>query len=252
MHADNLSYDEAVRIVKEMIDKTFKTEFLMALPVTVRPLASARISTLVAGTKKYAADPLARTTAITRMISHIIRLGIDNGRVKRMIEHVNDMHDRSGVEDEDRIYILSILVVWQRRMIDLYGWRRLTPVEVNALVVTYEVIGRRMHLECMPGTYEDYEHFVDGYERQHFREEQINIQMAGLVLTQIRAMSGGIGGRIALAVQLYSMDELLRKSIGYPALRPVSRAVARAVIRLRRMALRLFRGKGWHPARLAT
>lgn len=93
-----------------------------------------------------------------------IDYGIDSDQGKRSWQHLNRIHGSfTGTKNIDFVYVLCCFIVDTIRFIDIFGWRKLTDVEKQALFHFWIKLGSRMNLKDMPNTLQEASFLVEDY-----------------------------------------------------------------------------------------
>lgn len=205
---------DVVAQVDELMLRTFAAEakFLNWLLV-MRPLGSARISTVVAESGKYPDKPLQRHRRIARTIYFAGRSATAN-RPSYLIDSMNEAHQRAMIPDADLRYVLSIFVVGLRRALARHAWRPLTESEVDCVVAFYRNAGTRMGLTDVPDDYAGFAEILDSYEREYQHYHPSNHRLATMEVDLV-----GSGRRAPVRWFLRQayvglMDDPLRTALG--------------------------------------
>ena len=149
------------------------------------------------------------------------------------VRRINQMHRRYDITNDDLRYVLATFVVVPKRWLDDYGWRRLSAGEVRASVNYYRELGRRMAIDDVPETFEDFATLMDDYETEHFAFHPGSRRVADATLA---LMVGFYPRPAARAVEVFSralMDPPLLTAFGYAEPGPVARRVSEGALRLR-------------------
>ncbi|GAB3695638.1 oxygenase MpaB family protein [Saccharopolyspora tripterygii] len=104
----------------------------------------------------------------TVLVLYEILLGDSARDREQALDHLNQIHWRYRISNEDYLYTLATFVVMPVRWINEFGWRRLHPNEIQALTRVWSRMGEGMRIEGIPGTYEEFERLLDDYERERF------------------------------------------------------------------------------------
>lgn len=171
---------------------------------------------------------------------------LDSPRGRAAMRHLNRIHGRHDIPDDEYVYVLATTLVGPKRFIDAYGRRPLHPHELAAMTQVTTRFGELMGLKGLPNSYTGYEDYLMGYEAEHFRYAPSNRRVAE---ASIRVMTRWyprplrpLVRRVAIAM----LDEPLRSALGLPR-QPVWLAnVVHAALRARARALR------WMPPRPAS
>jgi hypothetical protein len=130
-----------------------------------RTFASPTISRLYCSTGNIA-KAAGKRVADTDILMHAwIDFGIDSRKGQESWEHLNRIHAvwKRRTSNQDFVYVLCCFIVDTIRFIDLFGWRKLTSLEREALYHFWAKLGRRMEIEDIPGSLEAAYRVVDGY-----------------------------------------------------------------------------------------
>ncbi|MGY0021691.1 oxygenase MpaB family protein [Streptomyces sp. YJ-C3] len=165
--------------------------------------------------------------------------GMDAPRGREAIRRMNQMHRAYDITNDDYLYVLSTFVVVPKRWLDDYGWRPYSRHEVRASTNYYRALGARMNIQHIPATYEEFEGYMDSYERRHFAFDAGGRAVSEATLELMASWYPGPLGPAMRTASRCLMDAPLRSAFGYadpPA--PLERAV-RGGMRLRGRLVRL-------------
>ncbi|MFD6531436.1 oxygenase MpaB family protein [Streptomyces sp. NPDC060184] len=176
--------------------------------------------------------------------------GFESERARAAARHLNRIHSRYRIPNEDYLYVLATTVVGPKRWIDRFGWRPLCPEEVQALAEVGRNMGRVMGLTSVPATYAEFEELLEAYEAEMFAPVPANRRVATATL---RTMAGWYPSPLRPLVArfvLALLDEPLLRALGFtPQPRPVQILAVRA-LRVRAHVVRLLPARpGWLPSR---
>ncbi|MFI5663592.1 oxygenase MpaB family protein [Streptomyces sp. NPDC051684] len=165
--------------------------------------------------------------------------GMDTGEGREAIRRMNQMHRAYDIPNDDFRYVLSTFVVVPKRWMDDYAWRPYSPHEVRATTNYYRALGRRMNIQDIPETYEDFERLMDDYERRHFGFDSGGHAVSEATLDLMASWyPGPLGGAVRRA-SVCLMDAPLRAAFGYPDPNAAVERVVRGGLRLRGRFVRL-------------
>ena len=176
------------------------------------------------------------STAIT--LSEIINEGPEGPRARRMISHMNRLHNRFPITPEQMTYTLSAFVVAPTRYIERVGWRPLADIERTAAAKFYDELGRLMAIKTRHAGWEDACRIFDDYEAEHFRPTS-DTKLLGDKTTSFLATR--LPWPVSRAAgQLFSSqvgDDVVARAVGLPAVSPLAVGAHSAVVKARRIVL---------------
>ena len=224
-------YEEIYRIV---MAHEFPWDMNQALSMALfRTYAVPSIGRLLDETGEFARDTQRRYDDTALLLDEPARNGLHSDRGLRAIRRINQMHGAYDISQDDLRYVLSTFVVTPKRWMDDYGWRPLSPAEVEASVRYYVELGRLMGIKDVPRTYEAFEELLSSYEAAHFAFDPGGRRVADQTM---RLMTTFYPRLLARPMDLFSralMDEPLLAAFRFRVPpRPVVRA-ARAGLRAR-------------------
>ncbi|GAC92673.1 hypothetical protein PHSY_000228 [Pseudozyma hubeiensis SY62] len=134
------------------------------------------------------------------------------------LARVNFLHGRwkNKISNDDLKYTLSTFVIEPAKWIDRYEWRRLSPLEKEALFSLFYHIGRCMNITDIPETLEEFTEWSENYERSNMVFQQCNRDVAdhttNLLLYALPSALHGFARKLVASL----MDDTLREAMGYP------------------------------------
>ncbi len=108
------------------------------------------------------------------LLTEIIEHGYESDRGAAAIARMNRIHARFEIANEDYLYVLSTFHFEPVRWIDRFGWRRMSPIEVESSFLLWREIGRRMGIRDLPKSHDAFAAFVAEYERTRFAYTDAN------------------------------------------------------------------------------
>lgn len=159
--------------------------------------------------------------------------GFDSARGKAALRRINQMHRMYDISNDDMVYVLSTFVVVPSRWIHDFGWRRLTPLEVAAMVRYYRELGRHMGIRGVPETYDGFARLMDDYEAEHFAYDEGSARVAAATLELLASF---YPAPVRPVVDLFSralMEPELLAAFGLRDPGPVARRLARLGLKAR-------------------
>lgn len=171
--------EEAQAIVHRIACNDFPFDTTRALEFALfRTFCVPRIARRLDRTREFGRFAQKRYDDTGLLISEFIEYGYDSPRGQAAIARMNAIHGRFGIANEDFLYVLSTFIFEPIRWNARFGWRSLTPNERKAWFLFWREIGRRMHIQDVPGDYAEFERFNREYEVRHFRYPEASHQVA--------------------------------------------------------------------------
>lgn len=159
--------------------------------------------------------------------------GLDSPQGKASIRRINQMHRMYDIPNDDMRYVLATFVVTPRRWVDSYCYRPLTETEVTASVRYYQALGARMGIKDIPRDYDEFDAFLDDYERDHFAYDDGARRVAD---STMRLFASFYVWPLSLGMDMFSraiMDQSLLDAFRYESPARGVRQAAAAALRLR-------------------
>ncbi|QAY70959.1 oxygenase MpaB family protein [Xylanimonas protaetiae] len=233
---------QAEEIVRLVATYEFPWDVQQALSFALfRTYAVPSIGGLLARTAELTERTQKRHDDTVLILDAVLTHGMASAEGRTAVRRMNHMHRAYGIPDDDMRYVLATFVVMPVRWISAYGWRRLTGTEVEATVVYYAALGRRMGITGIPTTYAAFADLLDAYEAERFAYDAGGRSVADATLRLLRTFPPY---RLlpAPVVRLFAfsiLDEHLCRAFRYP--RPPAPVVAacRTLLRLRGRVVRL-------------
>jgi ER-bound oxygenase mpaB/B'/Rubber oxygenase, catalytic domain len=134
------------------------------------------------------------------------------------ISRVNFLHGRwkNKISNDDLLYTLSLFLLEPAHWVNRYEWRKMTPLEEEALFTVWYHAGRCMGITGIPDTRQAMAEWAESYEAEHMVYKESNTAVArytvDLLLYSIPSFLHG-----PLYYVVYSLlNERLRESFGFP------------------------------------
>ncbi len=130
---------------------------------------------------------------------------------------INYLHGRwkSKISNDDLLYTLSLFVLEPPAFVARYEWRRMTPLEIEALFTVWYHMGRCMRIEHIPETIEGLREWAEAYEAEHMVYDKANGAVArytvDILLYSVPRFLHGAGYQVVYSL----LDERLRKAFGF-------------------------------------
>jgi hypothetical protein len=204
-----------------------------------RTYAVPSIGGLLAETAELTDRSQKRYDDTSLLLDTVVEHGFDSGLGRTAIRRINGMHRSYDISDDDMRYVLCTFVVMPKRWIDAYGWRRLSRHEVIASTVHYTTLGRYMGVKGIPGSYEEFESYLDAYEETHFAWDEGARRVSDATLDLMASWYPRPLAPLLRTATLALLDDPLLRAFRYPPPGPATRALVRRAVRLRGRAVRL-------------
>src|SRR5437763_1987699 len=165
--------------------------------------------------------------------------GFDSERGRAAARHLNRIHGRYPIRNEDYRFVLATTVVGPKRWIDRFGWRPLCANECQALALVGHKMAELMGIEGAPRTMAEYEKLLDDYEASAFAYDPANHRVANATF---RVLSTWYPAALRPAVARFVpalLDEPLLKALGFPQQPRWMRTLVVRVLRARATFVRL-------------
>ncbi|KOT37658.1 peptidase [Streptomyces caelestis] len=233
-------YREATEIYRLSAAYEFPWDFTRALELALyRTYAVPRIGRLLAETAELTDRPQKRYDDTSLLLDAVVEHGFGSSRGRTAIRRINRMHRAYDIPDDDMRYVLCTFVVMPKRWIDSYGWRRLSRHETVAGAVHYRTLGRHMGIKDIPGSYEEFESFLDAYEEAHFAWDEGARRVSDATLDLMTSWYPRPLAPVLRTATLALLDEPLLRAFRYTPPSAATRAWVRRAVRLRGRAVRL-------------
>ncbi|KAJ8701444.1 hypothetical protein PTI98_000225 [Pleurotus ostreatus] len=162
---------------------------------TIKTYAIPSISKILLSTKQIStAEHASRRYADTSILTYtwiscpILGREISNGREhsdpRSMIAtgRVNWLHSKYRIANDDYLYTLSLYILEYLRWTDKYGWRQLSALEKQALLMFWSEIGRRLEIQDIPETLNEMRDWVKSYEQTRRCQAKSNIDIMSFTI----------------------------------------------------------------------
>jgi hypothetical protein len=203
-----------------------------------RTYASPSVSALLDRTGEFRNHGQKRYDDTAILVSEFLINGYDSEVGQRAIAHMNQLHGRYRIPNDDFLFVLSTFVFDPIDWINAYGWRRLTAPEEEAIFLFYREVGRRMHLTDLPESLATFRQWAQAYQRQHFTYTPSNRRVADATLRIVAGwLPRPLHGAVFPAINAL-LDDDLRRAFGYPTPPRWQQTGVRTAMTLRRLALR--------------
>lgn len=149
---------------------------------------------------------------------------------RRGLRRLNAMHGAYDIPNDQMVYVLATFLVIPVRWIARYGYRDLTPAEVQSATTYWQAFGRHMGIRDIPTTFEEFSTYLDAYESERFGFSPGGRQVADATLSLMLSWYPAVLAPIVRRATYAMLDPHLRTALRYPSPQPwVERAVAAAL-----------------------
>jgi hypothetical protein len=221
-------------------DMTRSLEFAL-----FRTYAVPTIGALLERTGEFTQRAQKRYDDTDLILSQIYEFGYDSERGRAALKRMNSIHKRFDISNEDFLYVLSTFIFEPVRWMKRFGWREMTDNERIAFFHFWREVGRRMNIRDIPESYESFEQYNLGYEREHFRftesSRRVAIATRDLFLSWLLPKPmWKIGEPFVYAL----MDDRLLEAFGFPKPSAAMRKLVEGALRTRSRFVRLLPERG--------
>ncbi|KAJ8081806.1 hypothetical protein PM082_007652 [Marasmius tenuissimus] len=145
----------------------------------------------------------------------IARGDLNDPRANLAIARVNWLHSRYKISNDDYLYTLALFIfepeVWAAK----YGWRSLSTLECYAFYMTWVEVGKRMGIQDIPESPDDFKDWVKEYEARVRYPAQTNHDVAVATIEElIRLLPGGFASKnLARKLSVAVLEDDVRKAM---------------------------------------
>lgn len=197
------------------------------------------ISALLDKTGEFKHRPQRRYDDTGLLTTEIMKWGYNSERGIEAIGRMNAIHGRFKISNEDFLYVLSTFIYEPIRWNARFGWRLMCEQERLACFYFWREVGKRMHIQNIPETYEEFERYNLDYEQQHFHYSDTNRRTGEATRDLFLSWFPAILRR-AIEPAIYALlDDRMLQAFGFPQAPALLRFVATTSLKLRGRVLRL-------------
>ncbi|KAI8136657.1 hypothetical protein BJV82DRAFT_661786 [Fennellomyces sp. T-0311] len=138
------------------------------------------------------------------------------------ITRLNEIHGKYPILNGDYLYTLSLFITQPIKWIDKYGYRKLEPIEKNALFRIWYDIGTRMNIKDIPTTLEAMFEFHDNYARDNVKYAPTNWKVAKPTVDHLLSIYPKFAESMALGVIPAILDPIDVKGFGLNPPKPLT------------------------------
>ncbi len=163
---------------------------------------------------------------------------LESERGRDAVRHLNRIHGKYDIPNDEFIYVLATTIVGPKRFIDRYGWRPLHPHEVESMHRVTTRFGELMGIKGLPEDYAGYERFLDDYEAEHFAFAPQNRRVAEASIRIVANWYPPLLRPLVRRVSIAMLDDPLVEALGLPKQPRWLTVVLDRALRLRARVLR--------------
>ena len=141
---------------------------------------------------------------------------LESPRGRAAMTHLNRIHGRYDIPDDEFRYVLATTIVGPKRFIDAYGWRPLHPHEVAAMHRVTTRFGELMGIKGLPDSYAGYERLLDAYEAERFAFAPSNRRVAEASIRIVTHWYPRPVRPLVRRVSIAMLDDPLVEALGLP------------------------------------
>ena len=159
---------DQVEIFTRLFLHEFPVEFLLS--AEIQQLQSFTIpngTRLLHATGEFEKNSLKRLDDTRAILYEFGREDFYSPRAEMMAEHLNKIHGMYNIPNDEFLYTLSGFIFELEAFINSYGWRKLTPTEMQVVYLTYKRMGELMNIQEIPESIEAYRAWKTAYEREN-------------------------------------------------------------------------------------
>jgi hypothetical protein len=218
----------------------FSWDSIRALEIALyRTYCVPSISALLDRTGEFRLRTQRRYDDTSLIMAEICKWGYLEGRGKEALERMNWAHGHYKISNDDFLYVLSTFIYEPIYWIDKYGWRQTCEQEKKGYYYFWREVGKRMRIQDIPPSYEDFEQWKRRYEEKYFAFTETNNRIGSLT----RDLFASWFPRILSPIVHYSiyamLDDAMLKSFGFPKPLPVMRTLVDTSLKMRGRIVRL-------------
>lgn len=205
------------RIFRWLTQYEFPWDYERGVSVAfLRDYGVPRISQLLDRTQEFERAGQKRYDDTVLFAYEMVRDGMDSPHGRATARHLNRIHGRYRIPNEDYLYVLATTVVGPKRWIDRYGWRPLSPHETESMALVGRRMGEMMGITGLPADYAGFERLLDDYEEAMFAYDPANRRVAAATMRTVAEMYPRPVRPLVVRVSLALLDEPLLTALGFP------------------------------------
>ncbi|KAF9352679.1 hypothetical protein BGX26_009544 [Mortierella sp. AD094] len=140
----------------------------------------------------------------------------DGKRAQAAVERINFIHSHYRILQRDFTHTLAMFAIEPNYWVNRFEWRPFTELESNAMLAIWADLARKMGIEEIPETVQEYKQWVEDYELKNIKYAPSNKSMAdcGIATSQTMVSTPKAKSRVRkLLIAL--MRPRYRDALGY-------------------------------------
>lgn len=190
------------------------------------------IAALLDRTGEFLQRPQKRCEDTGSILGELMEWGHDSVRGQLLVQHMNEVHGRFTITNDDLLYVLSSIAFGLIRWNERFAWRRMCEQERLGHFHFWRQVGRHMNIKRLPADYETFERFNRDYERQHSRFTAANQRLGCAFREMFVGWYPHWAGPLVRNAIYALLDEPLRKAFGFPRPPRLLQCIMPRVLRL--------------------
>jgi hypothetical protein len=240
--AEIVSLDPATdhcRIVHLLTGYEFPWDVVRALEVALmRTFCSPRISGLLHRTGEFRKHGQKRYDDTALLVAEFMQNGYEGESGRAAINQMNKIHGVYHIGNDDFLFVLSTFIFLPIQWIDSYGWRKTTAIEREALFYFFKEVGERMNIKNIPASLEQFEKFVEEYERKNFTPADTNHAVGNATINIVKGWMPFFAKPFVLPVMKCLLDPATLTALGYSSPSAGLKTMVKGAMKLRSFFLR--------------
>ncbi|MBD2358796.1 DUF2236 domain-containing protein [Tolypothrix sp. FACHB-123] len=229
------------QIYNLMIGYEFPWEMTRALEVALmRTYCIPSISKLLDKTGEFYRRPQKRYDDTGIIVGEIGKWGYDSDRGKAAMQRMNAIHGRFKIDNADFLYVLSTFIYVPIYWNESFGWRLMCEQEKLAAFYFWREVGKRMDIQNIPETYEEFAQYHHDYEKANFRYSPTNKLIGEATRDLFLSWFPGWMSFTLKPLVYALLDETMLDAFGFEYPTPFLRSLLANLLKIRARLLRLF------------
>ncbi len=218
----------------------FSWDSIRSLEIALyRTYCAPSISALLDRTGEFRQRTQRRYDDTSLIVAEMCKYGYLEGRGKEALERMNWAHGHYKIPNDDFLYVLSTFIFEPIYWIDKYGWRPTCKQEKKAYYFFWREVGRRMGMQDIPASYDEFEKWKRDYEAKNFVFAETNNRVGKLTRDLFASWFPRIFTPIVRYTIYAMLDDKMLESFGFPKPFPIIRTAVDKSLRLRGRMIRL-------------
>ncbi len=217
-----------------MVGCEFSWDITRSLEVALmRTYCVPSISKLLDKTGEFAHRPQKRYDDTGIIVNEITKWGYNSDRGSQALQRMNAIHRRFKIDNADFLYVLSTFIYDPIRWNQRFGWRQMCEQEKLAAFYFWREVGKRMQIENIPESYEEFERYNQDYERENFRYCETNQRVGEATRDLFLSWFPKWMGKLLKPLTYALLDDTMLDAFGFPHPSPLLRQNVTNILKLR-------------------